>query len=338
MIIVGFLLVIAGSSFVGNQTTSEESYIENFSDNTKAIPKIAPAILNQTYRLHGYINNGQFACAGYRLRLKGSDLTTEAKLLGQYLLKNMPIGHNIIEVYDEKDHYIDKFEIIFDQGYADYIDDERHKIYIDLDNTAEFTDKYEVSFGFDEMNKLHFIETGTSHGIIGDIEFVSLDKTINLYGRVMNDGEALNPLPDITIEVENTDISCVTGKDGGFNLPSVPIREQRLIFYDSSGEAISGVDIYFNIDKGNFCLNSLEKIIIDVGNSDGRLFTNMQIGFEINVENKSLGYDPNKIHGNVESDENRIIYFAICLLFVVVFFIAMIIIDKKRSNRKSIKG
>lgn len=169
----------------------------------------------------------------------------------------------------------------------------------------------------------------------GDLQFVSLDETINLYGRVMNQQSDTDPLPDITIEVESTNICCTTGKDGGFMLPNVPIEKQRLNFFDANNKLICGVDVYFNIDGGDIC--SLETMIIDVGNRDGRLFTNMQIGFEIDLENRTLGYDPAKIQGNVETKENRIIYAVICFVFVLIFFVSMIMIDKKQSSQNSIE-
>ena len=169
----------------------------------------------------------------------------------------------------------------------------------------------------------------------GNMQIVSLDETINLYGRVMNQQNDTDPLPDITIEVEGTNICSTTGKDGGFVLPNVPIKKQRLNFFDASNELICGADVYFNIDGGDIC--SYEKIIIDVGNRDGRLFTNMQIGFEIDLENRTLGYDEAKIQGNVETKENRIIYAVICFGFVLIFFISMIIIDKKQSSQNSIE-
>lgn len=336
-VFIGIMLIIAGTTFVDNDAIYQPPSIGTYEDNAKAIVvgEVPPVISNDTYKLHGHINRGQSACEGYKLKLKGSHMTADVKKLGQYLFENMPIGHNIIEIYDENDNYLDMFEVIFNEGYADSLDDTHKIIYIDLKDTNSalaFKDKYEVSFGIDELGMIHFDEIGPFHDIIGDIELILLDKTVNLYGQIVNECASPVPLPDIKIEVENTDISCTTDVDGDFVLPNVPIRKQRLNFYDANGEYISGVDILFNIDGGDICLNKLEKIIIDVGNSDGRIFTNMQIGFEINLENKSLGYEQDKIHGNVESPENRMIYFLICALFVLVFFFIMILIDKKRSD------
>lgn len=343
VIILGLLLIIIGS-FADNDITYQEYSFVTGNDDAEAVSfrDVPPVISNETYKLHGNISNGQIPCEGYKLKLKGSNLTSPVKQLGQYLFQNMPIGHNIIEIYDENDNYLDVFEIIFNEGYADYVDYEHNKIYIDLSNTnrsPEFKDKYEVSFGFDETGKIHFSEMGTYNNIIGDMEFVSFDKTINLYGQIVNVSESSDPLPDITIEIENTDISCKTGIDGDFMLPNVPIKKQRLNFYDANAEYISSVDVLFNIDGSDICLNNMGKIILDVGNSDGRLFTNMQIGFEIDADNKTLRYDEYKIHGNVESPENRTLYSIICVVFALVFFIAMIVIDRKRFNdSKSIEG
>ncbi len=335
-IILGLLLIIAGS-FADNDKTHQAPTFKMGDDDTEAIfvGEVPSVISNDTYKLHGHINKRQSVCEGYKLKLKGSNVTATVKQLGQYLFQNMPIGHNIIELYDENDNFLDVFEIIFNEGYADFADYEDKKIYIELsstDRSPEFKDKFEVSFSLDECGKIHFNEVGTYNNIVGDMDFVSFDETINLYGQIVNECESSDPLPDITIEVENTDISCKTGIDGDFLLPNVPITKQKLNFYDANGEYISGVEILFNIDGGDICLNSVKKIIIDVGNDDGRLFTNMQIGFEINLDNKSLHYDQYKIQGNVESPENRMIYFIICVVFALVFFIAMRIIDRRRSN------
>lgn len=332
-VFIGIMLIIAGATIVDDEKIYQSPSRTSNGD-AIAIANVPPVISNETYQLHGNINCGRSACEGYKLKLKGSQMTAEVKQLGQYLFDNMPVGHNIIELYDENDNYLDMFEIVFNEGYANSVDDTDKIIYINLDdiNRALFKDKYQVSFSIDEMGKLHFGEIGPYNDIIGDIELITIDKTVSFYGQIVNDCENPVPLPDIKIEVENTDISCTTGTDGDFVLPNVPIRKQRFNFYDANGEYISGVDISFNIDGGDICLNKLDKMIIDVGNSDGRTFTNMQLGFEINLDNNTLGYEQDKIHGNVESPTNRMIYLIICILFVLLFFIVMIIFDKRRSD------
>jgi hypothetical protein len=333
-VILGILLIIAGTTFVDDGDSYQMLPLKTRTTNAEAIPvgEVPAVISDQTYKLHGNINCGEAACEGYTLKLRGSHTTASVKQLGQYLFEDMPIGHNIIEVYDEEGNYIDAFEIVFNEGYANAVDHKNNRIYIDLNDTNRalaFHDKYQVSFGIDDAGKIHFNETGPNNTIVGDMEFVSLDKTVNLYGQIVN--KTKDSLPDIKIEVDNTDISCITGSEGDFLLSDVPIRNQRLNFYDANGEFISGVEILFNIDGGDICLNSLNKMIIDVGNSDGRLFANMQIGFRVDLDNRTLSYDKDNIHGNVESAENILIYAIICIMFALAFFFAMIVIDRKQS-------
>ncbi len=328
-------MIIAGTKSVSDENCYTMLSFKRRNNNAVSLKdgEVPPVISNKTYTLHGFINCGESACEGYKLKLSGSGMTASVMPLGQYLFENMPIGHNIIEVYDDNNNYIDMFEIIFNDEYADFVDNKNNRVYIDLNGTQNalvFTDKYQVSFGIDDMGKIHFDETGPCHDVIGDIEFVSLDQTVNLYGQIVN--ETADPLAEIKTEIENTDISCITGVEGDFLLPDVPIKEQRLNFYDAGGEYISGVDLLFNIDGGDICLNSLNMIIVDVGNSDGKIFKNMQIGFEINLDNKSLGYKHNEIHGNVETPENRTRYSIICILFALSFFFVMIKIDRKHPN------
>ena len=298
--------------------------------------EVTSEISDQTYKLHGNIkkvnSSGQTNCEGYKLKLKGSSKTATVKQLGQYLFEDMPIGHNIIEIYDENGNYLDMFEIVFNEGGADYVSRERKIIYIDLDATKrdpEFKDKFQVSFSFNEADKIHFDEIGTYNDIIGDIELITLDETINIYGQVIEECEDADPLPGITLEVEDTDISCTTGIDGDFILLDVPIDKQKVNFYDAKQEYIDSVEILFNIDSGDICLCNMKQMIIDVGNRDGRIFTNMQIGFTINSETRTLSYNKDKINGNVESPKNKKQYTKICILFVFVFIFVIIFIDRR---------
>lgn len=169
------------------------------------------------------------------------------------------------------------------------------------------------------------------NGDFSCVKLISLESTVNLYGQVVTKCEDADPLQGITIEVENTDISCTTGIDGDFMLANVPIKKQKLNFYDADHEYIDSVELFFNIDGGDICLCSLHKMIIDVGNSDGKIFTNIQICFEMDLETRTLYYEEDKIRGNVESEENKTLYAIICILFVFAFLSVIIFVGKKKA-------
>ena len=180
--------------------------------------------------------------------------------MGQFVFPEAVVGKNTVEVYDQSGEYLDKFTLIFNHGYSNAVDYTSKIIYVDLDDAArdpEFKDKFQVSFILDEIGRLHFDQMGTYNDIMGDFKIVSMDDTINIYGQVVQKGDEGEPVPGIRIMLEGSDIATVTGEDGGYIFADVPIRSQKLIFFDSNMSYISEVTLMFNIDGGDICLNSL---------------------------------------------------------------------------------
>ena len=227
--------------------------------------------------------------------------------------------------FEDNDNYTNILDMIFDVNHTRYID-----LY-PINRYPEFSNRFQFLFDTENMCNIRLSETCSDNDHFGCIKIISLESTVNLYGQIISKYEDSDPLPDITIEVENTDISCTTGIDGDFILQNVPIKKQKLNFYDADHEYIESVEILFNIDGGDICMCSLHKMIIDVGNIDGKIFTNIQICFEVDLENRTLYYEEDKIRGNVESAKNKTIYTVICILFVLVFLSVIIFVGKKKA-------
>ena len=314
-------------------------YLEDTQETVPDVGSVPPAESERTFALHGnitlYNSSELYGCSGYKLKIQENGQETTAGALGQFIFPEAVVGQNTVEVYDRSDTYLDKFTLIFNNGYSNAVDYTNKIIYVDLDDATrdpEFKDKFQVSFIMDEIGRLHFDQMGTYNDIMGDFKIISLDDTINIYGQVVQEGDEGEPVPGIKIMLEDSDITAVTGEDGGYIFTDVPIRNQKLIFFDSDMSYISEVTLMFNINGGDICLNSLRKIIIDVGNSDGVLFDNMQIGFTVDVATNYLGYDKSNIIGNVESPKNQTLYTIICFTFIIAFLCVVIFIDKRSEK------
>ncbi len=312
-------------------------YMEEAQEAVPEAGSVPPAESEDTFSLHGNItlyNSADLSlCSGYTLKIQESGKEAKAGALGQYIFPEAVVGQNTVEVYNQSGEYMDEFTLIFNHGYSNAVDYTNKIIYVDLDDASrepEFKDKFQVSFVMDEIGRLHFDQMGTYNDIMGDFKIVSiLDTTINIYGQVVQKGDEGEPVPGIKIMLEGLDRTAVTGEDGGYMFADVPIRNQKLIFFDSDMCYISEVMLMFNIDGGDICLNSLQKMILDIGNSDGVLFDNMQIGFTIDIATNYLGYDKSNIIGNVESPKNQTLYAIICFTFIIAFLFVVIFIDKR---------